>query len=56
MLNDIIQSLVPAVYPLLKTQFQLSFTQIGMITFVFQCTASILQPLVGWYTDRSPLP
>jgi MFS transporter, FSR family, fosmidomycin resistance protein len=56
MLNDIIQSLVPAVYPLFKSQFNLSFAQIGMITFVFQCTASVLQPVVGWYTDKRPLP
>jgi MFS transporter, FSR family, fosmidomycin resistance protein len=56
MLNDILQSLVPAVYPILKPEFGLNFTQIGLITFVFQCTASILQPLVGLYTDRRPLP
>ena len=54
LLNDTIQSLLPAVYPLLKTSFNLSFTQIGLITFVFQLTASILQPLVGSYTDRRP--
>lgn len=54
LLNDTIQSLIPAVYPLLKVSFHLSFTQIGMITFVFQLTASILQPLVGSYTDRRP--
>ena len=56
MLNDTIQALVPSIYPLLKTEFALSFTQIGMITFVFQVTASLLQPLVGIYTDRRPLP
>src|SRR5688500_16798693 len=56
LLNDIIQALIPAIYPVLKDSFQLSFTQIGMITFVFQVTASLLQPLVGTYTDRRPLP
>jgi len=56
MLNDIIQALLPAIYPLLKSQFTLSFTQIGFITFVFQFTSSLLQPLVGIYTDRRPMP
>ena len=56
LLNDIIQAVVPSVYPLLKTSFDLSFTQIGLITLVYQGTASILQPLVGSYTDRRPLP
>jgi FSR family fosmidomycin resistance protein-like MFS transporter len=55
-LNDLMQSLIPAAYPLLKGNLALSFTQIGLITFVFQGTASILQPLVGLYTDRRPLP
>ena len=55
-LNDLMQSLIPASYPLLKSNLALSFTQIGLITFVFQGTASILQPLVGLYTDRRPLP
>lgn len=56
LLNDLMQSLIPAVYPVLKDNLALSFTQIGMITLVFQGTASILQPLVGYYTDRRPLP
>ncbi|HLJ91659.1 MAG TPA: MFS transporter [Gemmataceae bacterium] len=56
LLNDLIQSLIPAVYPILKTSFQLNFTQIGLITFTFQATASLLQPLVGLYTDRYPKP
>ena len=56
LLNDIIQAVVPSVYPLLKTSFDLSFTQIGLITLVYQGTASILQPLVGSFTDRRPLP
>ncbi len=55
-LNDVMQSLIPAVYPLLKQNLSLSFTQIGLITLVFQGTASILQPLVGLYTDRKPMP
>jgi FSR family fosmidomycin resistance protein-like MFS transporter len=56
MLNDIIQSLIMAIYPMLKTAFMLDFSQIGLITFTFQCTASLLQPVVGYYTDRNPTP
>ena len=56
LLNDMIQSLVPAIYPILKTTYQLDFGQVGLITLAFQCTASLLQPLVGMYTDRRPLP
>ncbi|HWZ49411.1 MAG TPA: MFS transporter, partial [Herbaspirillum sp.] len=56
MLNDLIQSLLPAVYPMLKTEFMLSFTQVGLITLTFQCTASLLQPGIGLYTDRHPKP
>lgn len=56
LLNDMIQSLLPAIYPLLKDSFRLNFAQIGMITLVFQVTASLLQPLVGHYTDRNPRP
>ena len=55
-LNDTIQSLILAIYPLFKTEFGLSFAQIGLITLVFQCTASLLQPVVGYYTDRRPKP
>ena len=55
-LNDIIQSLVPAIYPVLKQEFNLDFGQIGLITLTFQLTASLLQPLVGIYTDRRPTP
>lgn len=47
LLNDLIQSVIPAVYPMLKSNYALSFTQIGIITLVFQLTASILQPFVG---------
>ncbi|NTT87739.1 MFS transporter [Tabrizicola fusiformis] len=56
LLNDLMQSLIPASYPLLKSNLGLNFTQIGLITFVFQGTASILQPLVGLYTDKRPMP
>lgn len=56
LLNDTIQSLIPAIYPILKASFRLSFTQIGLITLTFQLMASLLQPLVGVYTDRRPKP
>jgi FSR family fosmidomycin resistance protein-like MFS transporter len=56
MLNDMMQSLIFAIYPLLKTGFGLSFSQIGLITLTYQCTASLLQPLVGLYTDRHHKP
>ncbi len=56
LLNDTIQSLISAVYPVLKDAYALSFTQIGLVTLAFQVTASLLQPLVGLYTDRRPLP
>ncbi|MEP6970034.1 MAG: MFS transporter, partial [Betaproteobacteria bacterium] len=55
-LNDLIQSLILAIYPLLKGEFNLSFTQIGLITLTYQITASLLQPLVGLYTDKHPKP
>jgi len=56
LLNDAIQALIPSIYPLLKTSFGLTFTQIGMITFTFQMTGSVFQPVVGLYTDRHPKP
>ena len=56
LLNDTIQSLIPAIYPVVKESFHLTFTQIGLITLTFQLTASLLQPLVGFYTDRRPMP
>jgi len=56
LLNDAIQALIPSIYPLLKTSFGLTFTQIGLITFTFQMTGSVFQPLVGLYTDRHPKP
>ncbi len=56
LLNDMMQSLLPAIYPDLKADFGLSFGQIGIVTLVYQMTASILQPLVGLYADRHPTP
>ena len=56
MLNDMIQSLILAIYPMLKDIFTLSFTQIGLITLTYQITASMLQPLVGTFTDKRPMP
>src|SRR3970040_130016 len=56
LLNDMMQSLVPALYPILKSSYGLTFRQVGLITLAFQCTASMLQPLVGLYTDRHPQP
>ncbi len=56
LLNDLIQSVIPSVYPMLKSNYDLTFTQVGLITFVFQITASILQPLVGNFTDKKPQP
>ncbi|MFT3735242.1 MAG: MFS transporter [Rhodocyclaceae bacterium] len=56
LLNDMIQSLILAIYPLLKDNFSLSFVQIGLITLTYQVTASLLQPVVGHYTDRYPKP
>ncbi len=55
-LNDLMQLLLPAIYPLLKTNFALSFTQVGVLTLTFQITASLLQPVVGIFTDRRPMP
>jgi FSR family fosmidomycin resistance protein-like MFS transporter len=55
-LNDTMQSLLPAIYPTLKAKFSLNFAQIGMLTFVFQVTASLLQPIVGMVTDKRPQP
>ena len=55
-LNDTMQSLLPAIYPTLKTKFSLNFGQIGLLTFVFQVTASLLQPIVGLVTDKRPQP
>lgn len=56
LLNDMMQSVIPSLYPLIKENFNLSFTQIGIITFTFQLTASLFQPFVGHYTDKKPQP
>jgi MFS transporter, FSR family, fosmidomycin resistance protein len=56
LLNDMMQSLLPAVYPILKGGFNLSFGQIGLLTLTYQITASLLQPIIGSYTDRRPQP
>ncbi len=56
MINDILQALLPAIYPLLKDSYHLSFTQIGLISLTYQVTGSLLQPVVGFYTDRRPKP
>ena len=56
LLNDLLASLLPSIYPLLKVAFQLNFAEVGLITLTYQCTASLLQPFVGLYTDRRPRP
>lgn len=56
LLNDLIQAIIPSVYPILKQNYNLSFSQIGLITFAFQLSASLLQPFVGYYTDKYPKP
>jgi len=56
LLNDLIQAVLPAIYPMLKADYNLSFTQVGLITLVFQLTASLLQPGIGFYTDKHPKP
>ena len=56
LLNDMMQTLLPALYPMLKSSYRLSFGHIGLLTFTFQFTASLLQPLVGAYADRTPRP
>ncbi|MGK9053738.1 MFS transporter [Neorhizobium petrolearium] len=56
MLNDIMQSMISAIYPMLKTDYALDFWQIGILTLAFQCTASLLQPVIGIITDKKPFP
>ena len=56
LINDMIQSLLPSIYPILKSGFHLNFSQIGLITLTFQITASLLQPFIGMFTDKRPLP
>ncbi|MCF5429792.1 MFS transporter, partial [Pseudomonas syringae] len=54
LVNDLIQAILPSIYPMLKASYDLSFTQIGLITLKFEITASLLQQWVGYYTDRPP--
>jgi len=56
LINDLIQAVLPSIYPMLKDSYGLTFTQVGLITLTFQLTASLLQPWVGYYTDRHPKP
>ncbi|MBN9315004.1 MAG: MFS transporter [Devosia sp.] len=56
LINDVMQSLLSAIYPILKTNYGLDYVQIGLLTFTFQVTASLLQPAIGMYTDKRPLP
>ena len=56
LLNDMLSSLLPAIYPLLKSSFNLNFAQVGLITLTYQTTASLLQPMIGFYTDKKPRP
>ncbi|TDV61224.1 MFS transporter [Pseudomonas sp. LP_7_YM] len=56
LINDLIQSVLPSIYPMLKANYGLTFTEVGLITLTFQITASLLQPWVGYYTDRHPNP
>lgn len=56
LLNDMVQSLVPSMYPILKANFHLDFTRIGLITLTYQIIASLLQPVIGYFTDRRPMP
>ncbi len=56
MINDLLQSVIPSIYPLMRDKYTLSFSQIGLITFTFQITSSLLQPFVGFYTDKKPQP
>ncbi len=56
LINDLIQSVLPSIYPMLKANYGLTFTQVGLITLTFQLTASLLQPWVGYHTDRHPKP
>ncbi|MBC7847799.1 MAG: MFS transporter [Flavobacterium sp.] len=56
LLNDLIQGIIPSIYPILKQNYGLTFSEIGLITFAFQLTASILQPFIGYYTDKYPKP
>src|ERR1039458_9256188 len=56
LLNDMVQSLLPSIYPILKSSFNLNFGQIGLLSLTYQLAASLLQPFIGMYTDRRPMP
>ena len=56
LINDLIQAVLPSIYPMLKANYGLSFAQVGLITLTFQLTASLLQPWIGYHTDRHPKP
>ena len=56
LINDMVQSLLPSIYPILKSSFHLDFAHIGLIGMMYQVVASLLQPAIGWYTDRNPMP
>src|SRR5579864_1607454 len=56
LVNDMLSSILPAIYPMIKVSFHLDFAQIGLITLTYQLTASLLQPLVGMHTDKRPMP
>ena len=56
LLNDMIQSLIPAIYQIIKASYHLDYAQVGLITLAFQISASLLQPAIGFYTDKHPLP
>ena len=56
LINDMVQSLLPSIYPILKNSFHLDFAHIGLIAMTYQVVASLLQPAIGWYTDRTPMP
>src|ERR1700756_492083 len=56
LLNDMVQSLLPSIYPILKSQFHLDFTHLGYLTFTYQIVASMLQPFIGRFTDGRPVP
>jgi MFS transporter, FSR family, fosmidomycin resistance protein len=56
LINDVMQSLLSAIYPILKDNYGLDYVQIGLLTFTFQVTASLLQPAIGMYTDKRPMP
>src|SRR3954468_8847867 len=56
LLNDMVQSLLPSIYPILKSSFHLDFSHLGLLTLTYQVVASLLQPLIGQFTDKRPMP